>query len=211
MLFDSRIVIVGAGGQGKVVADALLSTYPAPDICFADDADALWGQVLLGCPVLGAVSDVLKTTDRFHIAIGNNQVRRHFFDALGTDRINTVVHPRAIVSKYSELGCGVFVAAASVVAPSAKIGTAVIINHGAVVDHDCVVGDFCHIAPNASLGGFVWVGKGVLIGAGATILPGIRIGDNAVVAAGAVVIKDVGVGELVCGVPAILKIGKQGI
>ncbi len=202
MLSDSRIVIVGAGGHGKVVADALLLTLAEPILCFADDADSLWGQVLLGCPVLGSVSDVLKETDRFHLAIGSNLARMRLFKALGPERIATVVHPRATVSKYSELGCGVFAAAASVVAPSAKIGAAVIINHGAVVDHDCVVGDFCHIAPNASLGGFVWVGNGVLIGAGATILPGVRIGDDAVVAAGAVVTRDVGLGELVCGVPA---------
>jgi acetyltransferase-like isoleucine patch superfamily enzyme len=41
-----------------------------------------------------------------------------------------------------------------------------------------------------------------VIGAGATLLPGIVIGEDAVVAAGAVVTRDVAPGETVMGVPA---------
>jgi acetyltransferase-like isoleucine patch superfamily enzyme len=48
----------------------------------------------------------------------------------------------------------------------------------------------------------VTVGKSVWIGSGATILPGVTIGDRAVVAAGAVVTKDVPEGTVVAGVPA---------
>lgn len=46
------------------------------------------------------------------------------------------------------------------------------------------------------------LGKGVWIGAHATILQGVTIGDNAVVAAGAVVSKDVEANTVVGGVPA---------
>jgi acetyltransferase-like isoleucine patch superfamily enzyme len=42
------------------------------------------------------------------------------------------------------------------------------------------------------------------IGAGATILPGVTVGENAIVAAGAVVSKDVGANTVVAGVPAKL-------
>lgn len=48
----------------------------------------------------------------------------------------------------------------------------------------------------------VTIGKNVWIGSGATILPGVTIGDRAVVAAGAVVTKDVPEGTVVAGVPA---------
>jgi acetyltransferase-like isoleucine patch superfamily enzyme len=40
------------------------------------------------------------------------------------------------------------------------------------------------------------------IGAGATILPGVAIGENSIVAAGAVVNKDVPANTIVGGVPA---------
>ena len=70
------------------------------------------------------------------------------------------------------------------------------------MDHDCVVGAFSHIAPQASLGGASKIGKVVLIGAGAVVLPGIAVGDYAVVGAGAIVTKDVAAGMVVIGNPA---------
>ena len=50
--------------------------------------------------------------------------------------------------------------------------------------------------------GHIHIKKNVWIGAGATILPGITIGENSVVAAGAVVSKDVPANTIVGGVPA---------
>ena len=50
----------------------------------------------------------------------------------------------------------------------------------------------------------ILVKKNAWIGAGATILPGVTIGENAVVAAGAVVTKDVSVNAIVGGIPAKL-------
>lgn len=51
------------------------------------------------------------------------------------------------------------------------------------------------------------IGRRVWIGAHATVLPGVTIGDNAVIAAGAVVTKDVPANAVVGGVPAkIIKI-----
>ncbi len=48
----------------------------------------------------------------------------------------------------------------------------------------------------------IHIGKGVWIGANATVLPGVTIGDHAVIAAGAVVTKDVPPNTLAGGVPA---------
>ncbi len=47
----------------------------------------------------------------------------------------------------------------------------------------------------------VKIGKNVWVGAHATILPGVTVGDNAVIAAGAVVTKDVPANAVVAGVP----------
>ncbi|MDE5957212.1 MAG: galactoside O-acetyltransferase [Muribaculaceae bacterium] len=48
----------------------------------------------------------------------------------------------------------------------------------------------------------IHIGQNVWIGAGATILPGVTIGDNAVVGAASVVTKDVGANTIVAGNPA---------
>jgi len=55
---------------------------------------------------------------------------------------------------------------------------------------------------HALVPGHIHIRKNAWIGAGATILPGITIGENAVVAAGAVVSKDVPANTIVGGIPA---------
>lgn len=75
------------------------------------------------------------------------------------------------------------------------------------------IGDNCVIGYNSTIlchefliheyrTGEVTVGKDVMIGANATILPGVCIGDGAVVGAGALVNSDVPPGAMVAGVPA---------
>lgn len=61
------------------------------------------------------------------------------------------------------------------------------------------------ISPNergSLVPGKIHIKKNAWIGAGATILPGVTIGENSVVAAGAVVSKDVAANTIVGGVPA---------
>ena len=202
-----RVVIVGAGGHGRVVMDALLtSRADAAGIVFAADDESVRGSTILGRPVEGTISACVGVGTRFHVAIGDNEVREQVtirLLAAGAEPV-AVVHPQARVSPFADLGSGLFVAAGAVVGPLARIGAGTIVNHGAVVDHDCVVGEFSHVGPNATLAGAVRVGRGVLIGAGANLLPGVSIGDAAIVGAGAVVIDDVPAGATVAGIPARL-------
>ncbi len=202
------LYLIGAGGHGKVVFDAiLLNAFPKQNIRVRDDSEHLRDSIFLGCSVEVPATAIEMTDQIFHLAIGNSHVRKHLFDEL--KKLNatpfTVIHPLASVSQFSKVADGVFVAAKAVVAANASIGLSSIINHGAVVDHDCVVGKFSHISPNATLAGGVTVGSHVLIGAGANILPGLNIGDNAVIGAGAVVTTHVGSGEVRVGIPAKLK------
>ena len=48
----------------------------------------------------------------------------------------------------------------------------------------------------------IHIKKGAWIGAGASILPGVTIGENAIVGAGAIVTRDVGDCEVAVGIPA---------
>lgn len=199
------IFLVGAGGHGKVVLDALLESGALlSHICICDEAPHLQGMVFMGCVIESVVLTKEMAGSSFHLAIGKADVRRRLVPALialGATPL-TVKHPSASVSRYSILGAGCFIAARSVIAPGAMLGDSVILNHGAIVDHDCEVGDFSHIAPNATLGGQVMIGSGVLIGAGANILPGVTIGAGAIIGAGAVVTADVDAGETRVGIPA---------
>ena len=196
------LLVLGAGGHGRVVADAALRAGGWREISATDRNAALCAGELLPGVQLTAAGPALSTASAVHIAIGSAQAREAESRAVGADRLVSVVHPDATVSRYAVLTPGCFVAARAVIAPQARLGACVIVNHGAVVDHDVAVGDFCHVAPNATLGGAVRLGRRVLVGAGAAVLPGLRICDDATVGAGAVVDADIVEPGVYAGVPA---------
>lgn len=197
-----RVLLLGAGGHGKVVLDALLATgVPRAAIDVADDRAPARGGDFLGGPVRDPAEC---SAQRFHVAVGVAAARERIhqrLQAAGGDPL-TVQHPAACVSPLATIAAGCFLAARAIVAPAASLGASVIVNHGAVVDHDCVVGAFSHIAPNATLAGNVTIGRRVLVGAGANLLPGVEVGDDAIIGAGAVVCANVPAGATWAGVPA---------
>ena len=198
-------MIIGAGGHAKVVLDALRCERSANFGCqLADDDVSLSGKELMGVAIMTPVSPALCPGQAFHIAIGNNAIReRVACDCLKSGMLyETVKHPRSICASSATIAQGCFVAAGAVVSAEATIAEGGIINHGAVVDHDCVLDSFCHVAPNATLSGGVKLGKRVLIGSGANILPGVSIADDCIIGAGAVVLHDLPAGSIYAGVPA---------
>ena len=70
------------------------------------------------------------------------------------------------------------------------------------VDHECVIGNGVHLMGGCYLAGRVKIGNFSSIGAAATILPDINIGENVIVGAGAVVTKNVKSNTVVIGNPA---------
>lgn len=181
------LLIFGAGGHARVVADAAIGRGNWSRLLASDrNPEKCNGELL---PGIGLVppEHALALDAAIHVAIGANAARELECTAWGLHRLMTVTHRDSSLAAAAVLGPGSFVAARAVVAPQARLGMAVIVNHGAVVDHDVQVGDFTHIAPGALLGGAVRLGRRVLVGAGAVVLPGMTVADDVVIAAGCVV------------------------
>ncbi|MEP2705278.1 MAG: acetyltransferase [Roseibium sp.] len=193
-----KIVIIGAGGHGKVVADAALASG-IEDIVFFDQNPYL-ERTLLGFPVFSA-SDEGKGREPF-IAVGRNSTRKDLWSSWIESFSPKIVHPQTTLARQIDLGPGTFVAAGVVVNIHCKIGKGVILNTSCSVDHDCHIGDFVHISPGANLAGGVSVGAGAWVGIGAVICENLSIGENATIGAGAVVIDSVPDGYTVVGNPA---------
>lgn len=199
------LLIIGAGGQGKVVADtAMLLGWKK--IAFLDDRAATLPSVL-GLPVLGRLEDLDAQRAAFPsaiVAVGDAGLRVQMTARCRGSgfEVVSVVHPLAYLSKFASLGAGCAAFAQSAINAGASLGAACIVNTGATVDHDCLIGAGVHICPGAHLAGAVRVGDRTWIGIGATIRQGITIGPDAMVGAGAVVVADVAAGSMVTGVPA---------
>lgn len=198
-----RIVVYGAGGHGKVVAE-VVRALGLELLGFVDDFQPV-GTRLLGSAVLapGAGLAGLGAT-QVALALGDNRKRAAQAErviAAGL-AVGTFVHPRAWVSPTASLGPGTVVMAGAVVNAEARVGAGVILNTGCVVEHECVVGDYAHLSPNSALGGRARVGARAHVGLGASILPSAEVGDDCVVGAGAVVLERAERGAVVVGVPA---------
>jgi sugar O-acyltransferase (sialic acid O-acetyltransferase NeuD family) len=198
----SQLVILGAGGHGRVVADAALAQGRWSAVLATDrDPQRCQGQLLPGVPAV-PLAQVQGMQCAVHVAIGSPQSRESEVAAMSGRELATVIHPRATVSPHAAVGAGCFIAAQAVVAPGAELGVSVIVNHGAVVDHDVRVGDFTHVAPLAALGGGARIGRHVLVGAGARVLPGMSVADGVTLGAGAVVHESIAAAGVYAGVPA---------
>ena len=203
---SQRLLILGAGGHAKVVAEAAqLSGYDV--VGFIDQSLDLRDTVILGTHVLGD-DHILESSDYddcvLIVAIGDNALRSTIAARLlaSERQFATVVHPTAVISPTAMLGEGTVVLAGAVVNSAAKIGSHCIVNTIASIDHDCFVGDFVHISPGAHLAGNCHIGDLGHVGIGASMLPGVCVGPRSVVGAGAAVICDIPADAIAVGVPA---------
>ena len=196
----NRLVIVGAGGHGKVVADnALRNGYT--DIYFADDYRT---EDCMGFPVLGGMSELAAFDDGrtdFIIGIGSNAVRESIAQQ---HRVNWVslIHPSAQIASHVSIGAGTVVMAGAVINACANVGKHCIINSGAIVEHDNHSADYVHISPRAALGGTVTIGPRTHVGIGAVVKNNIDICKDCIIGAGAVVVNNTTIAGTYIGVPA---------
>lgn len=205
MSATKRLILLGAGGQGRVTADVAVCMGAYREVCFLDDG-LRGGDSDLPYRVLGGFADFPSYTEDadFLVSLGQNAARRRWqetLEAAGAS-VATLIHPRAVVAERVTIGAGSVVMAGAVINPDAVIGRGVIINTCASVDHDGRIGDFCHISVGAHLAGTVTVGANSLLGVSVAVRPGVTIGADCTVGVGAAVVNDLTEPGVYVGVPA---------
>ena len=198
-----KLLIIGAGGHGAVVANVADEMDVFTEIAFLDDGEILQ---CLRFPVIGKTQDISQYVHEyeFFVAIGNGVTRKKVMEniqALG-GKIATLVHPKAVIAKGVTLGEGTVVMAGTVIEPRAQVGKGCIVNTSSSLNHDVVLGDFVHVAVGAHLAGTVKVGDICWIGIGAVIKNNVNVCSQAFIGAGCVVIKDINEVGTYVGVPA---------
>jgi sugar O-acyltransferase (sialic acid O-acetyltransferase NeuD family) len=199
-----RLIIIGASGHGKVVADIAQKMKIWDKIEFLDDNEEI--KMALNLRVVGKSTDIAKyihDSDVF-VAIGGNSTREKVFNQLESigATIPTLIHPTSIIGPDVNIGLGTVIMAGVVINCCTTIGKGCIINTSSAIDHDNVIGDFVHVSPGASLAGTVNVGRLTWIGIGAIVINNISIVQDCIIGAGAVVVNDINACGIYIGVPA---------
>jgi len=205
----ARIVLIGAGEHGRVVAEALRLQPESFDLVgFVDPAPCEETIRRFGIRRLGddqALAEQRGPKGVLGLGVVGVSASRANVVSRVTPMLDgwaTVIHPRACVAPSAEIGEGAVILAGAIVNSGARVGRHAIVNSGAIVEHDVTLGEFVQVSPGAIVGGGARVGSGAFIGLGAGIRDHVTIGTNVLVAMGAIVICDVADGARVRGVPA---------
>lgn len=186
-----RLLIIGAGGHGRSIAEAAALREEYALTAFLDDAaESL--QHVWNVPVWGATAALPACRGRVDVvivAIGNNGSRETLHQQVRTQGMTlaTVIHPSAIVSATSTIGEGSAIMAGAVVGTGAQLGEGVIVNCGAVVDHDCVVESFGHLGVKAGMAGGSVLGRSAWMPVGSALAYGVSVPAGRILRAGEVV------------------------
>lgn len=203
LTMKNRLIIIGASGHGKVVADIAIKMNKWKSITFLDDDESI--KICMEIEVIGKTEDayIYKDEADFFVAIGNNAMRERIQEKLFLEELSLVnlIHPSAVIGTEVKIGLGTVVMAGAVINSSSVIGKGCIINTSSSIDHDNSIEDYVHISPGVNLAGTVRVGKGSWIGIGSVVSNNVNICNSCKVGAGAVVVKDITESGVYVGVP----------
>jgi len=142
-----RLIILGAGGYGRTVADVAAQTDRYDEICFLDDNNQAED-------VIGMCADYAVHADKntiFYPAFGNNEGRVSWLNRLIENgcKVATIIHASAYISPTVHMTEGVAVLPHAIVNTGCEVKAGCIINCGAIVDHGCVLEEGVHVCLGA--------------------------------------------------------------
>lgn len=197
-----KIILIGAGGHAKSVADSLDKTkYQLFGFIDGNKAGTHLGLKIFG----SQIEDIPDYKEySYFVSIGNVLYRKQWFEKIiekGLNIIN-IIDSSAIIADGVRMGVGNFVGKMAIINADAEIGNNNVINTRALVEHECKVGSHNHLSTNSVINGNVIVGDSVFMGSSSVCNGQLKIGSGAIIGSGSVIIKDVSEAVTVVGVPA---------
>ena len=142
-----QLIILGAGGYGRTVADVAAQTGQFDEISFLDDNSTV-------LDVIGKCAEFELFRDgqtAFYPAFGNNEGRLKWLYHLreADCAIPAIIHPTAYVSPTTRIEAGTVILPHAIVNTGCEAKAGCIVNCGAIVDHGCILEEGVHICVGA--------------------------------------------------------------
>ena len=219
MDFNTNIILIGAGGHARSVADVIKSEGRY-QIAGLIDSFQKPGTVCFGYEILGGEKDLpnlcrnLKIYKAF-IAIGDNYQRQAMAErikkAIPEIEFITCIHPSAIIGSDVIIGAGAAIMPGVIIISGCSIAEGCLLNTGSSIDHDGIMEPWSSLGPGVIAGGHLKLGERSAINLGAKVVNDISIGRDTLIGAGAVVSKDIPDNVVAYGVPCrVIRSRKPG-
>ena len=140
-----NLLIIGAGGHGRVVKEVAEAMNKYNRIDFLDDNSEI---------AISKCDEYMSFREDYtyaFVAFGSNELRSKWTEKLREAgfEIPALIHPAAYLSPTLDIEPGVVVLPKAAINTSAVIKQGSIIGMGSLIDHDVVIGEFCHINTGA--------------------------------------------------------------
>lgn len=188
---QSNIVIVGSGGNSRVVASCCLQSSKWHVLYIIDINFKGQDESILGIDVVGQekLHDIKSQCNDAFISIGDNKLRALWYEKIRSLGFNTpnIISNTAHIDPSARLGEGNLFCEFSFIGPECIIGNNNILNTRSSLEHESILGSNSHMSPSSTTGGRCHIGSEVFVGTGAVILPTTKIPNNTIIGANSLV------------------------
>lgn len=198
MVQKRKLVIFGLGAFAKLAALYFEDDSSYDVVAFTADEEYIKTSQWLERPVVGFEQlETLYPATEFCLFIaigfkGVNKARAQVYNACKSKgyELASYVNSTAVCSGNTKMGDNCFILEKTIIQPFVNIGNDVVIWAGSHIGHDSTIGDHTFIAPCVAISGNVRVEPYCFIGINATIRDGVTLGRGCVIGAGATVLRD---------------------
>lgn len=140
-----KLLILGAGGYGRTVAD--VAEQLGYSTIVLDDADP--------DHPLSSFKAYINSSISFIPAFGNSTFRLEWINRIEENggQLASLIHPTAYISPTATISQGTVILPHAIVNTDVVVGKGCIINLGAIVDHGCILEEGVHICLGAIVKG----------------------------------------------------------
>jgi len=197
-----NIIIIGAAGDGRSVADLIESNISKLKknwylLGYLDDDPKKQRMIVNDYPVLGPLTDIYKYKDcKFIVSIGsvrNFLNKREIINKLklSSENYMTLIHADVQISKYASIGIDCILHTGTYIGANSIIKNHIKFLPFTVINHDTIINDFCNFGSQCSIAGNVEIEESCYIGMNVSVREDVTIGEGSLIGMGSVITKDV--------------------